>query len=763
MTPDSDERPRSNVIRSHSIKSEHVERAVPELARDGSTNDLRSYFNFLFDNRWLIGVVSLVATLAGMLYAFSAKPVYESNMTIHVEETSPNATKNALSEASSLFETKKPAIAEMELLRSRMVIAPAIDKLRLDIDVRPKYFPIARFWSADADANELSTPGIFGYGGYVWGAERIEVAVFNVPEHMLNRALVITAQGNNRYRLKDETRHRAWDGIVGTTLTARSTDGDIELRVERLDAKPGAKFLLRRLSKQRVMATIQNALSTSEQGKQSGVIQVTLQGESPTLVRNALNEIGREYLRQNLARKTEEAEKSLAFLNMQLPALKLELERAEAEYNQFRNRHGTINLAEEARISLAHSAAASNKRAEVLQRRNELLTRLGDQHPTIVGINKQLQDIDAEISGASDHIRTLPQMEQDELRLARNIKVNTDLYTGLSNTAQQLRLLAGSKVSNVRMVDAPTKPESPVTPNRPLIISSAVLMGLLLGTVGAFARKALSGRIDTPKAIEKMLGGRVVHATIPHSTYQQQLARQSVDDSRRIPMLAKVSPGDPAIEALRSFRAALQFAMPMFRNNIVMLTGPTPRLGKSFVSANAATVIAAGGKKVLLIDMDLRNGHLHRYFGTEKQNGLYESVTGAARVDQIVRHGVMDNLDFIPTGAWTPDHPEFLTHRGFGAWLKAVSARYDLVLIDAPPVLAAADALIIGEHAGAVFILARAGITTEDEINESVRRLNQAGISPEGIVFNDAKVRRGVYQYQYEYQQPRRLGWKSPS
>jgi tyrosine-protein kinase Etk/Wzc len=580
---------------------------------------------------------------------------------------------------------------------------------------------------------------------------------------MLNRTLLLTALGNNRYRLQDEAAHRAWDGTVGTTMTARSGHGDIELRIERIDAKPGAEFLLRRLSKQHVIAALQKALNIAEQGKQSGVIQVTLQGESPTLVRNTLNEIGREYLRQNLARKTEEAEKSLAFLNMQLPALKRELERSETEYNQFRNRHGTINLGEEARISLENSAEAKKKRAEMLQRRNELLTRLGNKHPTVVGINKQLEDIDGEIKDASDHIRTLPLMEQDELRLARNIKVTADLYTGLSNTAQQLRFLAVSKVSNVRMVDAPAAPETPVKPNRPLIISAAVLLGLFLGTVGAFARRALSGRIDTPQAIEKMLGARVVHATIPHSNYQHQLARQSVGDSKGIPMLAKVAPGDPAVEALRSFRTALQFAMPNFRNNIVMITGPTPRLGKSFVSANAATVIAASGKKVLLIDMDLRNGHLHRYFGIEKQNGLYEAVTGAAQADEVIRREVMDNLDFIPTGAWTPAQPEFLTHRDFGAWLKTVSTSYDLVLIDALPVLAAADAMIIGGHAGAVFILARAGVTTEDEIEESVTRLNQAGISPEGIIFNDAKVRRGVYKYQYEYQHPRRIGWERPS
>jgi tyrosine-protein kinase Etk/Wzc len=742
------------------MMSEHSNETAPDFAQGSSAGDLKTYFNLLFDNRWLIVVVAAIVTLVGIVYAFSTKPVYEANMTIHVEEPSPNATKNILSEVSSLFETKKATMAEMELLRSRMVISPAVDKLQLDIDIQPKHFPIAGFWRAGANRNRLSEPGIFGYGGYVWGAERVDVSVFNVPAPMLNRAFVITAQGKNQYRLVDEQTHMAWNGTVGATMVAKTGAGDIELRVERLDAKPGAQFLLRRIPKQSLIAAIQGALAIAELGKQSGVIEVKLQGDNPILVRDLLNEIGSQYLRQNLAHATEEAEKSLAFLDLQLPALKLQLERSEAAYNQFRNQHGTVSLGEEARISLQESAAAKAKRSEVLQKRNELLTRLGDQHPAVVGLNKQLKDIDEEIKNNADHIRTLPLLEQDELKLTRDVKVNTDLYSTLSNTTQQLRVLAVSKVSNVRMVDAPTAPDIPIKPKRPLIISAAVLMGLLLGMGAAFVRRALSGSIDSPKTIERTLGARVVLASIPHSSQQQQLTKQSAGESRRIPMLAKVSPDDPAIEALRSFRAALHFAMPNFRNNIVMITGPTSRLGKSFVSANTAAVIAASGKKVLLIDMDLRNGHLHRYFGTEMQNGLYEAVTGAVPADQIIRREVMKNLDFIPTGAWTPSQFEFLMHPDFDAWLQTISARYDLVLIDAPPVLAVADAVIIGARSGAVFILARAGMTTEDEINESVRRLNQAGISPEGILYNDARLRRGSYEYQYQYAHPERIVWK---
>ncbi|WP_229459486.1 CpsD/CapB family tyrosine-protein kinase [Massilia cavernae] len=159
--------------------------------------------------------------------------------------------------------------------------------------------------------------------------------------------------------------------------------------------------------------------------------------------------------------------------------------------------------------------------------------------------------------------------------------------------------------------------------------------------------------------------------------------------------------------------------------------------------------MAASGKRVLLIDADLRHGHLHRYFGVGREHGLSNAIAGAMAVGDIVHRGVLENLDFIPTGALPPNRSEFLLHLNFGTLLETVSAEYDLVLLDPPPILTVADALIIGAHAGAVFILARAGRTTEEEINESVKRLNHAGISPQGVLFNDLSLRLSSYRYQF--------------
>jgi tyrosine-protein kinase Etk/Wzc len=743
MDTPSQKHPVSNVLHYPPTLNIQLDPRTPEIAADDPAVNLKTYFNTLYDSRWLIGTITAIVTMMAILYVLIVKPVFEANLMIHVEEESPNASKNILSEASSLFETKKAAIAEMELLRSRMVVSRAVDNLHLYVEAQPNYFPLAGFLIANQARGTLSQPGIFGWGGYVWGGEEIGVAVFNLPEALQNHEFTLTALGGQRYRFGGGAGAPAFDGTVGQRYIVPTSGGSVELKVDRLLGNPGAEFHLRRMSRLGTIERIQNKMVITEQGKLSGVIEVRLQGDSAKRINQLLSELGREYMRQNLARKTEEAEKSLAFLNQQLPILKRQLEHSENKYNQFRNAHGTIDLREEARMSLQQAASARARRLELIQKKTELLSRFTEDHPIIKGVNGQRKEVEAEIDDVAKRIRTLPALEQDETRLTREIKVNTDLYTALSNTAQQLRLISVGRVSNVRMIDAPMAPEKALKPNRPLIVVLAAVTGLFLGTLFAIGRKAMKGGIDDPAKIERLLHARVVYASIPHSVNQEKLMKKARSEGSLLPLLAQALPEDVAIESLRSFRTALQFSMPHFRNKIVMLAGPTRNLGKSFVSANFAAVMAASGKRVLLIDADLRNGHLHRYFSVNRDEGLSNAISGSMPIDQVIHRGVTENLDFIPTGALPRNCSEFLLHLNFGELLDTVSADYDLVLINPPPILAVADALIIASHAGAVFILTRAGVTTEGEINESIKRLNHAGVSPQGVLFNDLALRVG--------------------
>jgi tyrosine-protein kinase Etk/Wzc len=208
---------------------------------------------------------------------------------------------------------------------------------------------------------------------------------------------------------------------------------------------------------------------------------------------------------------------------------------------------------------------------------------------------------------------------------------------------------------------------------------------------------------------------------------------------------------DAAVESLRNFRTALQFSMSHSKNNIVLITGPSAGIGKSFVSANLAALMASSGKKVLLIDADLRNGHLHRYFDIGRQDGLVDAINGTKRLEQIVHREVIENVDFIATGSLPSNPSEILMRPNLGTLLESLSTLYDVVLIDGTPILAVSDTLIIGAHAGAIYIMTRAGITTSGEIAESIKRLSQAGLSAKGVVFNDLAVRPGRYGYGYTY------------
>jgi tyrosine-protein kinase Etk/Wzc len=727
----------------------HLQQPIPIVMQEDNDVDLSNYFNVLYDNRWLIAVIALSIALLGAAYAFMVRPIYEANMLVHVEEDSQKESRNILGEMGSMFDVKAAATSEMELVRSRLVVSRAIDNLRLYINTSPKYFPVIGKFIAEK-SKELSSPGVFGYGGYVWGAEKLEVAAFNVPDALQNRDFIVTAEENGQFQVTEKENNIAFKGTVGAPLAVQTEKGPIELQINQLAANPGAQFTLRRASRLALIESVQKNLVVSEQGKQSGVIGVSLQGDDPQQIYSILAEISKEYMRQNAARKTEEADKSLAFLNKQMPELKQQLEQSEAKYNQFRNAHGTIDLGEEAKLNLQQSAAAKTRKIELEQKKTELLARFTENHPVVMGVDSQLKEINREIRTMADHIKTLPTLEQEVVRLSREVKVNTELYTALLNTAQQLKLITVAKRSNVRLVDAPMLPEKPVSPNRPRIIALALLLGLFLGMVVAFVKKAFHAGIDDPAEIEKMLGVPV-YATIPHSKMQKELFDQVSRKSPKLPLLAKISSMDAAVESLRNFRTALQFSMSHSKNNIVLITGPSAGIGKSFVSANLAALMASSGKKVLLIDADLRNGHLHRYFDIGRQDGLVDAINGTKRLEQIVHREVIENVDFIATGSLPSNPSEILMRPNLGTLLESLSTLYDVVLIDGTPILAVSDTLIIGAHAGAIYIMTRAGITTSGEIAESIKRLSQAGLSAKGVVFNDLAVRPGRYGYGYTY------------
>jgi tyrosine-protein kinase Etk/Wzc len=731
----------------------------PLILAEDKEPDLMTYVQMMIDQRWLIFFITLGVALAGVLYAMLARPVYEASLMVHVEEKAQREPKNILGEAGSIIDYKTAAAAEVELLRSRMVIAHAIDNLRLYIDARPIRFPIIGNWLVQHDL-ELQDwfPALQSTGGYAWGDEHIKVGEFAVPVLLENRRFIVQVGDEGRYRVSEKESGITFSGKIAETMSVNTRFGPIILRIDEIRGLPGVRFDLVRSSRLAAIESVQRALDVSEIGKQSGILQATLKGSSADSVYRLLNEIGREYMAQNSARRTEEADKSLAYLNQRLPELKQQLEQAEARYNQFRNTHGTVDLGEEGRITLQRSAAARTRRIELEQKRTELLSRYTPNHPAVISIDEQLRDVNAELTQATAQLKNLPVLEQEMVRLSRDVKVNSELYAALVASAQQLQLTTVGRTSNVRLVDAPEKPEQPVTPNRPRIVAIAIFAGMFIGILVAFLRRSLQTAFEDPMQLERA-SGVPVYASIPHSRTQESLAKRH-DETANLPLLSRISSMDIAVESLRNFRTALQFCLNHAPNRIVLITGPTEGMGKSFVSVNLAAIMAASGRRVLLIDGDLRDGHLHRYFHGDRLCGLSDLLSGTP-LDIVLRRDVLEHLDFIATGSLPPNPSEMLLRPAMGSLLAQLAPHYDVILIDAAPLLAVADSLVLGAHVGAIFLATRAGVTTPTEVSESLKRLARAGLSAKGLLFNDMPVQPGRYGYgsHYGYGKYRQLGY----
>ncbi|TFH06669.1 MAG: polysaccharide biosynthesis tyrosine autokinase, partial [Nitrosomonadales bacterium] len=316
------------------------------------------------------------------------------------------------------------------------------------------------------------------------------------------------------------------------------------------------------------------------------------------------------------------------------------------------------------------------------------------------------------------------------------------------------RVTKAGTVGDIRIIDYAVLSNKAIRPDKPLIFGSAFILGLLLGVVAVFMRKALHRGMEDPDLIEKLLYVPV-YAAIAHSKIQELLSKEITkthkSNKKWLPILAVRYKEDSAIESLRSLRTTLHFSLLEAKNNIIMITGPSPGVGKTFVAINLAVVMAEAGKKVLLIDGDMRKGMLNKLLCISRERGLSDVISNLITLQEAIRGIPQINIDFIPTGAIPPNPSELLLHDRFSELLEVLSTKYDLIIIDSPPILAVTDAAIIGKMVGATFMVVKAGLHPKRELKQSISRLSQSGSELKGIVFNDMSKISSRYVYQYSY------------
>mgnify|MGYP002406377017 CR=1 FL=1 len=718
--------------------------------------DLMALLGALLDRKYFIAGITALFMFVGIVYAVLSTPVYQATAMIQVEDGS--ASVPGFDDMAGMFESTSAAVTEIELLKSRSVIGEAVGTHKLDITAEPKLFPFignrAYRKFMPMSEGDLAEPS-FGASSYAWGGESINIFRFDVPRSATNKTFTLVAQTNNGVELLNADGEQVLAGKVGEELT----NGKFNLTVRELNARPGTEFLLTRHDRLNTILDLQAAIGASEKGKDSGIINLSLQSTKPSYAEKVLDKVAAIYVRRNVERNSAEAQKSLEFLEVQLPEIKKQLEYAEQRFNDYQIKRQSINITLETQGVLEQVVKLETKLQELNLKRLELGRKFKKNHPAYQGIIEQIQAVEKQKDQLIGEVGSLPETQQELLRLKRDVEVSNQIYTLLLSKTQELDIVRAGTVGNVRVIDyAEVNTSKPVKPKKALIVVMATMLGGMLSVAIVLIQKAIHKGVEDPSEIEAL--GIPVYASVPHSEYQDKLTGfAKVRKNKTIKaktILALDNPADLSVEALRSLRTSLHFAMMEAKNNIIAISGPSPGVGKSFISVNLASVLAQSGKKVLIIDADMRKGYLQTQFGLKWDDGLSDYLSGRLNLEQVTKTTKVEGLNVITRGQIPPNPSELLMHSNFSKLVEEVSNAYDIVIIDTPPILAVTDPAIVSAHTGTTLLVARFGQNHLREIELTRSRFEQNGIDVKGLVFNDvvkkASNAYGYYgYYNYEY------------
>ncbi|WP_312934910.1 polysaccharide biosynthesis tyrosine autokinase [Stutzerimonas nitrititolerans] len=724
-------------------------------AKEDKDIDLAHLFDTFINNRLLILAITGFFTALGIAYALLATPVYMASAMIQIE---PKNGLPSLSDVVNATPAVSPAQTEISLLKSRSVVGGAVESLNLDINILPHYFPlIGGFMARRFEPSEEGELGWYpaGFGSYAWGGEQLKITQLSVPENMHSEELTLEALDTNGFILRDPDGEVVVQGPVGEEMVM----GDYSITVSELVARPGTTFSVIKSRTYNTTEDYQNRLAAGERGKQSGIINVTLEDPDPAKAILVLEEVAQRYVDQNVARNAAEATKSLEFLSEQVPAVRKKLDAAQTALNKYQTGNRSVDISAETQSVLDRIVDLEKQISEQNLKRTEMERRFTRQHPNFQALINQINQLQGQKEELEKQIGTLPSTQQELLRLTRDVEVASETYAMLLNKTQELDIIRAGTVGNVQIIDhAAADIENPVKPNKPLIVIAAMLLGGILAVAFVYVREALKRGVENPEDIERV--GIPVYAAIPFSEKQglleKRLANFKRDKSSASYLLAINDPADLATEAMRSLRTSLHFAMIEAKNNILMITGPSPMVGKSFVTTNLAAVIAQSGKKVLLVDADMRKGYLHKVMRCQSEKGLSDILSGRITLFDAIQKTQLNNLHVIAHGQLPPNPSELLMHENFSRFVKEISGMYDLVIFDTPPILAVTDAALVGGQAGTTLMVTRYGINGVKEIEFAKRRLEQNGLLVKGVIFNAVERKASTYSeygyYQYEYQ-----------
>ncbi|HSX95741.1 MAG TPA: polysaccharide biosynthesis tyrosine autokinase [Hydrogenophaga sp.] len=731
-------------LRREAALSELMATQVEAGARAEERIDLKTIWRALVRRKRIIATVTALCTLAAGVYTLQITPQYKSSALLQIDRAAQKVVGfNAEVEVDEgPLADQLQLRTQIELMKSRSLAERVIDELGL--------------YKPDAPA----------------------------------RAAAPAAQA--------DVDAPAWAGGVGPVERTMAFLGDAWSRLHALLASP-APDEDGTLSRAATVARFQESLSV-EPIRNSRLVQIQVLNPDPQMAATIANAMSRAFIATNIERKLHSSIYARQYLEEQIRQTKAKLEESERVINAYAKKNEILNLGDKGSaaiqtfvdFSTALAKAEQDRiRAETLYNQvklnpesapqavtNEAIRAYKEQrarleadyaknrstfkpeYPAMVAARAQIAELDARIktevnnilssiegqyvaakrtedrlrskvAGSRSEVLSVQDRSVDMNLLSRELDTNRQVYDSLLQRLKEVNVMAGITANNVSIVDEASPPLFPANPNIKLNLGLGVVLGLFLGMLAALLREQMDDSVKNANDIEAryqlpLLG--LIPFTRPERGRKEAVA-----------LLAHHEPRSTFAESYRSMRTALQFSTADGAPQRFMVTSCGKSEGKSTTALALAINFAQLGQQVLLIDADMRKGGLHKMLGVTNDRGLSNLLSGDRDLDASVRHTSVDKLALITAGPVPPNPVELLAGPRLGQLLdKAQALGYEQIVIDGPPLLGIADAIVLGNQIQNIVLAIKAGGTRRESIKDALRRLRNAGLAPMGVVFTHA-------------------------
>ncbi len=704
----------------------------------GEEINLRDYLRVLFKRRWLIAAVLLIVVVSVTIETFRKTPIYRATAQVMIESENPKVVDiqevlQSNQEYSDYYQS------QYEILKSKALALKVINYLNLNEN------PVV------GGSKKGFSPGAVFHGMIGW-----------------LKNLTSSAEAKPDPQLEEDQRNNS---LIAAYLGS--------LRVEPI--------------------------------KNSRLVNISVEGIDPKMVARIANTHAQLYIESNIERKFAAAQAAVSWLNQRIKEEGKKLQQSEESLQTYREQEGLIDIDFQERQGIimqslndlntalteaqtekitkqqlssasgldeSHPAVMQNSLIQALKANyialsgeySKLSQKYGPEHPNMVRLSSEMQAIQGKIA---QEIRKLAQSMHTDSQLAsdkekailaameakkkealalnqkqikydalkREVSITRSLFESLLKRAKEASVTEGLNVTNIVVVDPARLPDTPFKPQKARDILFALIIGLTLGIGLAFLLEYLDNTIKIPEEVERYL-------KIPLLGLVGSFPTNSTD-LKKNELISHTNPKSTISEAYRTIRTNLLFSSPDNKKQVLLVTSMLPFEGKTVLCSNLAITFAKMGKKVLLVDADMRKPKIYKVFNLDRVKGLSAFLVGEESSIVITD---IPGLKILTSGTLPPNPSELLSSKKMQDFIERAREQYDLILFDSPPILSVTDAVILSTLADGVVVTIKASDTPRPAIKQGLQQLSEVGGKVLGCVLNAVDFEKESYYHSpYRY------------